>query len=751
MDSPPKKLVRLLEELGLATPDQVASVGRRARRLARQLPLLESVWIDALVQARQLTAWQSGELKAGRGEQLRVGSFLLEEPLDWPDFGHAYRARQIGGRAVFRLVLLTTRPGQPDPIGRLESLAGRAPELTLLGVAPIVCAGVDDQRCFVASAWCEGISASRWMIHHGRFSPPAVLEIARQMAAALAAVEKAGLCHADLSPRGLLLGDAGQIVLLQPGLRAILRPVEGTSLADLRPEAYDYLAPERVLGGTPPTPASDMYSAACVWWHFLAGRTPRTGGSSLAKLQAAASGRLPDLGRLVQGVPTALADAIAACTAPDPSARPPSLARLATLLGPPDRAGRACLRRCLRGTDWVTSGFEPFPAARRSRRPRGVAPAVAAGLLVVVTAIVALVWQGGSVLTKKPEPPAIASASARPIAASPEIAPAPTETVVRASHTAPNPVTPTGPTRAESVPLATGARIGSAGGRLAIIVPPTGWLVRVEDVCFENIDFQWSAPTQAARPGDMAIVRLHAGHAEFRGCTFCPAGAAAPAIRWVHPADGADSPLVLPSGRLRLTDCVFQRVDAAVQCAARGAVAIEFSNTLQVEGGPLVRLGHWPSAEESLRITLVRTTLRETGGVLHCPYEATLAAPGPIVIQAVQSGLFPSTGKSLLTLAGSEPPGRVVEAVEWTGEGSLIGLQAAVAMWQSPDAATHPVDDSRLAISGVARSAVQFAGAVGDGPEACRITQWQGPLRSPDPPGVDTSRLPALSRVPEGS
>jgi serine/threonine-protein kinase len=739
MDHPPPKLVKLLEDLGLATAGQVASIGGRARRLARQLPLLESVWVDALVQARRLTAWQAAEIRAGRGEQLRVGSFVLEQPLDWPDFGAAYRARQIDSRAVVRLVVWAAKPGQPDPLGRLESLASRAPELSTPGVSPIVAAGAAGDLRYVASRWLLGISAAEWMIHHGRVAPLAVLEIARQMTAALAALERAGVCHGDLSPRGLLLTDAGQAVLLQPGVRAIVRPVEGIAYADLQPAAYDYLAPERGAG-SPATPSADLYAAACVWWHLLAGRAPRSGGSSLAKLHAAQSGRLPEIRQLVQRIPQPLAEAIACCTAAVVDARPPSFVRLVSLLGPSDRAGKASLRRCLSGELWNPTSFDPFPANRRPNRLRGVLPAGLAALLVVVATVATLAWQGVVVLKGRPELPSVATGPA---------ATSSTASKLPAVAAASGPGTPVdaGPIAAETLALTAGTRVGASDGRrVQLRVPAAGLRVPVDNVSFENVDFLWSA-SPAVPPAEAAMLRLHAGRAEFRGCTFrVAAGPHVPvAIRWAHPAEDAHSTLSLPSGKLRLGDSVFESVDAAVECRTRGPTAIECSNVLQVNGGPLVRAWHWPTAEESLRVTLQRATLRNTGGVLECHYEKVAAAPGPLVVQAVQSGLFPGRGKALITLAGSESPAPLIEVIQWTGQGSLMGIEAPVAMWLPPQGAATPVDDSRLAISGVARSEVEFAGPAEAGPAASQILGWQGPLRSPDPPGADIPRLPIAS------
>ena len=73
---PPAQLVDLLARLELATPEQLRRAAPRVHRLARDLPLFESVWIDALAQARVLTPFQAAELNAGRGDALRIGTLV---------------------------------------------------------------------------------------------------------------------------------------------------------------------------------------------------------------------------------------------------------------------------------------------------------------------------------------------------------------------------------------------------------------------------------------------------------------------------------------------------------------------------------------------------------------------------------------------------------------------------------------------------------------------------------------------------
>ena len=103
-DHPPQKLMALLDELGLAGGIDVRRLSRQARRLARNLPVFDSVWTDALLQARLLTRFQAAEIQAGRGQCLRVGPYVLEDRLPWPPYATAYQRGTVRRR-------LAQRPG----------------------------------------------------------------------------------------------------------------------------------------------------------------------------------------------------------------------------------------------------------------------------------------------------------------------------------------------------------------------------------------------------------------------------------------------------------------------------------------------------------------------------------------------------------------------------------------------------------------------------------------------------------------
>jgi len=758
-------LIDLLSRLGVSEA-QVAAIAPRAGRLARGLPLFESVWVDALAQARLLSGYQAAEINAGRGESLRVGPYIVWQPLEWPLYAGSFRARNAATGAWVRLVVAQKPVGSAaDCLRPLETLAARSSTLQSDEIAPITAAGADGDRRWAVSPWVEGCSASEWLIHNGRFPPEVVLEVARQTAERLAALEKSGLAHGDLGTQGLILRRGGEVAIVQPGLRAVLRPEEGYAHGELAPEAYDYLAPERVTEGTPPNAASDLYACGCTWWHMLTGRPPLAGGTALAKLRSAQIAAIPEVRRFAADTPPTLVAAIAACTSREPKRRPESMARLAALLGPSTRTGRAALARCLvdyrrKGPNWLqTAGLlQTSPSA-------SLRVAMAAGLLVALAALaipLGYAWtnlrignhralaSGASPAHDKGE--VSPSAVRRPLSTSTSVVPATAVTPLPDSPQEDGPpelvLSGERPILAESLILRPGQCVRAARGRRSsVVIRGDGLRVAVENVSFTNVDFVWKPSDRArAAPASMAsIIRLEAGHAEFHGCRFQSApgmGRRPIAIRWTHPAVRSEAALSLPSGRVEMSDCVFRDVETGIDCHTIGTTAVEVSNSLYLGSGAMIRVDHCPAVDEPLVVVISRLTLRESGPLLECSYGEVPAQPGSISVRARQCALLPAAGNPLLRFRGQEAPDRLLGNTQWTGQDSLVGPKTPVAAWYPPEGTGRILDDSVVAIEGLVRSEVGFAGNAQSEAAASRIIRWQVPLHSPDPPGLDPDTLP---------
>jgi hypothetical protein len=728
---PPEQLVQTLVRLGLATRRQVAWHTWRARRLARDLPGCDAIWLDALVQGRVLTPWQAAELAAGRSEQLRLGPLVLCERLPAAAGYECFRARRAGSRQMVRGVTPSHNDSDAQRSARLEKLASLGRTIQSPCVAPLTEFGAGE-RSWAAVDWLPGRSAAAWLARCGRFPPAAVQEIAQAMLAGLAALHEAGIVHGDVSLENLWLGEDGRATLLCPGLAG-----------DKRSESAI---------------AADRDAAERVWAQLLCGRADAT---------PADVPRWAPRARVTQ-----LRAPQASSLQPQASSPKPQTAALAACLG----RGRRLRQR------WMDA-FQDRP--RRMAGGRWAAnAATAGGIAAAAIAVLLVAWLGtrwfrgpsdtiqvanAARHANSPLPPGVRAAtegglqqllpspasgrgaggeggSELPSHSTNEIQPATYQQPAAPRRPADLVLASDRPVELSRLDLRPGQRVrGLPGKRPQVVVPPGGVVLSHDDVCFENLDFVARAtaaagPTPTAAP---AMLVVQCQRAEFCGCTFRPvAGSPDPpaALRWSQAAPPAHAPLDLPTGRLTLVDCLFDRVAAAVVGDRAGAMAFDLSNVLHLGPGPLLRLERAPGADEPLRLVLSHLTLRESGPLVDCP---TTAEPsGGLAIEADGCVLAPAAGAPLLRFCGPVSPARRLAGLTWTGQGSLLATQTPLAAWQPEQGDLQLLDDSQAAVAGLVRGDATFAGPAHAGPAASRARQWQAPLPADLAPGVDPRRLP---------
>ena len=211
-------------------------------------------------------------------------------------------------------------------------------------------------RPFIVSEWVDGHSLDRVALP---LDGAQALQVAVQLARALAAAHRAGVLHRDLKPANVLLSDTGELKLVDFGVSAALdeaaqpAPAEGllarpgAGLAETQPlpgaAAQSgpvpramlqvgtplYAAPE-LLAGAPGTRQSDLYAWGAVLYEMCSGRPPHEAGT-LEELRARAldGGFAP-----LTGAPRELSALVHACLSPKPSARPQRAEALLETLEP---------------------------------------------------------------------------------------------------------------------------------------------------------------------------------------------------------------------------------------------------------------------------------------------------------------------------------------------------------------------------------------------------------------------------------
>jgi serine/threonine-protein kinase len=156
----------------------------------------------------------------------------------------------------------------------------------------------------------DGVSLRDILSRQGKTTAEAALVVLRGSLLGLAAAHRRGVVHRDYKPENVLVNGDGASKLTDFGIaaRAGDSPIPAGTLVYAPPEQF---------GGTPASPASDVYAATATFYECLVGRPPFTGESSEQLLYQHLAEPVP-----LGPVPVPLRPLVAAGLAKDPDDRP---------------------------------------------------------------------------------------------------------------------------------------------------------------------------------------------------------------------------------------------------------------------------------------------------------------------------------------------------------------------------------------------------------------------------------------------
>jgi serine/threonine-protein kinase len=299
-----------------------------------------------------------------------AGRYRVVSPLGKGGMGEVYRAddTKLGQAVALKFVRGTL---SPDLLARLyaEVRIGRQ-------VAhPSVCRLYDvvevEGQTFLAMEYVDGEDLASLLARIGRLPPDKALDIARDLAAGLAAMHDKGIVHRDLKPSNVMIDGRGRARLTDFGLAVTLEAPGQYAFAG----TPAYMSPEQLAGGVV-TARSDLYSLGLLLFEMLTGRRffeART----LEELRAQhREAKTPRLGSLARTVDAPVEHVIAQCLEEDPAARPSSARAVLAMMPGADPLEAA-----------VAAGETPSPEVVAAAAKVGdLAPGPAWCLLVVVMA-----------------------------------------------------------------------------------------------------------------------------------------------------------------------------------------------------------------------------------------------------------------------------------------------------------------------------------------------------------------------------
>jgi TolB-like protein/Tfp pilus assembly protein PilF len=217
-----------------------------------------------------------------------IGHYKLSEQIGTGGMGDVYLATDITAGRKAALKLLPTRfTGDTERLKRFRQEARAVVRLNHPNILTIYEIGEDHSTHYIASELIEG-ETLRQRLMRGRMQLSEAVDIAIQVASALAAAHEAGIVHRDIKPENIMLRPDGYVKVLDFGIAKLAEqevPITipkdeavllvetnlGSILGTVR-----YMSPEQACGAQVDK-ATDIWSLGVVLYEMVTGHAPFTG------------------------------------------------------------------------------------------------------------------------------------------------------------------------------------------------------------------------------------------------------------------------------------------------------------------------------------------------------------------------------------------------------------------------------------------------------------------------------------------
>lgn len=319
-----------------------------------------------------------------------IGAYQLLEPLGSGGMGDVYRARDTRlGRLVAIKFVARDLAGNPVAEARFEREARLASSLNHPGIVTVFDVGRHEDRPYVVMELIDGRAMSA-ELNQGRLRTRDAVDIATQIADALAAAHDAGIVHRDLKPQNIMLTEGRRAKIVDFGLSKTTAVHDGDTVTISSDTvtgdhamlgSLGYMAPEQVLSHDIDGRA-DQFALGVILYEMLSGRRAFRRDTPFQTLSSIVDDDPVGLAQLRDDLPAQLVGIVRRCLAKQPADRYASTRDLARDL-------RDVGEQLVADTRTLPARWRPTP--RRAWRP------LAAVSLLAIAGLATALWRGGRI------------------------------------------------------------------------------------------------------------------------------------------------------------------------------------------------------------------------------------------------------------------------------------------------------------------------------------------------------------------
>ncbi|MEM9658051.1 MAG: serine/threonine-protein kinase [Planctomycetota bacterium] len=212
-----------------------------------------------------------------------LGDYRVLRRLGAGGMAVVYLAEQRSlGRQVALKALQTELSSDATFIERFHNEARAAASLVHSNIVQIYEVGQIEGVHFIAQEYIRGRNLGEVLKRESTLQPRLVLDVMRQVAAALCKAAEFGIVHRDIKPENIMLSQAGEVKVADFGL-ARFESADTKTLTQVGVAMGTplYMSPEQIEG-RPVDCRSDIYSLGITCYHLLAGSPPYRGETALS-------------------------------------------------------------------------------------------------------------------------------------------------------------------------------------------------------------------------------------------------------------------------------------------------------------------------------------------------------------------------------------------------------------------------------------------------------------------------------------